>query len=267
MQTHEIVGQPWQIRAASESVLEMIIFPLGTGATKLSSCTDKFVVETSENSTQEGEWFLDNSRNTLAEAIEYIQNLSKSRISPKYARIRPNYQKGDRVHLIEAGVKTPQEYWFEVLSTEVRKSNRLSLYDVKASALFIPSIDKESNFIDTLHYRWNVSYPGFNVETTHEVLLLRVKSIKGEKMSLKDYSEAELKAELEIREKQLNAPKVSDNTNDEIVSQIFSTVKRCLDTSIEQKHWDEDNKQLIFEAVMTAFYGPEYFTFHYKFFR
>jgi hypothetical protein len=78
-------------------------------------------------------------------------------------------------------------------------------------------------------------------------------------MSLDKYSDAQLKAELEARAKNPKLPQRENKTDKEIVDQIFSTVESYVNDAIEKKWWNDDYDIYIFEAVMKAFYGDNYF--------
>lgn len=82
-------------------------------------------------------------------------------------------------------------------------------------------------------------------------------------MNLHNFSDDELREELAGREKAKNKlPERGSRTDTEVVELIYKTVKSCVDKAIKENYWDEDNNQYIFEAVMMAFYGDDYFHFH-----
>ena len=77
-------------------------------------------------------------------------------------------------------------------------------------------------------------------------------------MSLDNYSNEELKEELEKRTDplRLNRQKLNDK---EVVDKIYKCVFSILEKACGEEYWDEDNDHYIFEAVMIAFHGPDYF--------
>jgi hypothetical protein len=86
-------------------------------------------------------------------------------------------------------------------------------------------------------------------------------------MSLENYSDAELKAELKARKNKPDVPQRLNKTDKEIVDQIFSIVESCLNDAVSQRYWDDDYDYYIFDGVMEAFYGDHYFDkFHNRFF-
>lgn len=76
-------------------------------------------------------------------------------------------------------------------------------------------------------------------------------------MDLSKATDAQLKAELERR----NLPKnvrPQQNPNPDF-TQLIRMLDEMVDTAIERGFWDEDNKHYIYEVVMSAVYGPNYY--------
>jgi hypothetical protein len=75
-------------------------------------------------------------------------------------------------------------------------------------------------------------------------------------MSLNDYTMEELQQEIARR----NEPEMHRlaRPDSAIVKDIWETVNSCIQEALEEDYWDDNNDQYIYEAVMTAFFGPEY---------
>lgn len=86
--------------------------------------------------------------------------------------------------------------------------------------------------------------------------------------ALQQFTKDELEAELERRRtKSLTAPKMVEKPD---WGPVIDTVRSCMSTALSDSKnpwWDEDNREYIYEAVMQAVYGPNYFQWHNETFK
>ena len=82
--------------------------------------------------------------------------------------------------------------------------------------------------------------------------------------NLKHISEKELRAELERREKERKTMQVPEHLMEYDWSKVVNLATDIRDTLVRGEYVDEDLPHYIYEAVMTAVFGPKYFEWHNK---
>lgn len=73
---------------------------------------------------------------------------------------------------------------------------------------------------------------------------------------LSRFTDEELEKELEDRK--LKRPKLQTNPD---FAHLIEIIESCIDVAIKEEWWDDNCRYFIYEAALTALYGPAIFKF------
>jgi hypothetical protein len=179
MQTHRIIAQPWQLKAAATGTLEAIVLPLPEGC--VSGSPENWPIKSLKCG------FNKSYRIYLAEEwCNFPGRLSTG--EPPYYELRSNYpplvmpSEKEEWQPAETMPEEAARYWFEVGDVRVVQMKGLIPTDLAESAL-LPLITNEYDCFETVkshqeaENRWNAAHPDYPWDADRWVIVLDLRNI------------------------------------------------------------------------------------------